>query len=198
MLSFLCNLKFFDSRILIFDAYYCNCGMTPPSDENRGLLHLSQKKNTKVIIPEDLLQLKLKINGIRKRIRDYWLLLEDPNGVSWSRNAKNRTQRWSPVPGIVYETILSAKTKDATRDDELFRLTFNQRVIILAFFFSHHQSIKKVSSGHLRRQIRPQATISPNHLLQLNTMMPVPVMSSPQGFKKKPQLMTEASVRRNS
>lgn len=44
--------------------------------------------------------------------------------------------------------------------------------------------------------IRPQATISPTHSMQIQTLIPRPVMSTPQGFKKHQTLMTEAQVRR--
>jgi hypothetical protein len=45
-------------------------------------------------------------------------------------------------------------------------------------------------------QIRPQATISPSHSMQIQTFIPPrPVMSIPQGFKKHQPLMTEAQVR---
>lgn len=46
------------------------------------------------------------------------------------------------------------------------------------------------------QQIRPQATNSPSHQMQLQTLIPRPVMSTPQGFKKRQLMMTEASVRK--
>lgn len=48
---------------------------------------------------------------------------------------------------------------------------------------------------HQLQQVRPQATNSPNHLMQTQTLVPRPVMSTPHGFIKR-QLMTEASVRK--
>ena len=44
-------------------------------------------------------------------------------------------------------------------------------------------------------QVRPQATISPSHSMQIHTLIPRPVMSTPQGFKKHQPLMTQAKVR---
>lgn len=62
------------------------------------------------------------------------------------------------------------------------------KFIISSVFLLKVMPIKK------QLQLRPQATNSPNHLMHMQTMIPRPVMSTPQGFKKR-QLMTEVSVR---
>lgn len=130
-------------QVMKIEAYYISCC-----------------KKLIITIHEDLPQLKLKINDIRKRIKDYWLLLKDPNGVSWSRNEKNLFEMISSARHCFANErkwfCLQNKRGDAWR--WLFSININQRIIIFVFFSHPTNRLKRCRpvTIFVKCDLRPQ------------------------------------------